>query len=578
MSQPEGFGPVPLFSAPKNTPSDSPGHAGRLFVELCLVRRRRRQRWRALGHSFILESYPVTTFSTLGLAAPLLKALEGEGYTTPTPIQTKAIPAILTGTDLLGIAQTGTGKTAAFALPILHRLAADQRQAPRKGCRVLVLTPTRELASQIADSFRVYGRYQRVSVTTVFGGVGHRPQIQALARGIDVLIATPGRLLDHIGAGVARLQDTEILVLDEADQMLDLGFVKPIRNIVAEMPENRQTLFFSATMPREISRLAQEFLTDPVKVTVTPIASTVELITQRVIHVDSQRKRALLAELLADQQMSRTLVFTRTKRGADRVAKHLETRGIRVAAIHGNKSQRQRELALAAFRNAKIEVLVATDIAARGIDVDAVSHVINYELPEVPEAYVHRIGRTARAGASGSAISLCDAAERDLLRSIERLIRQSIPSEDRQKDSELEADKGEPRSPRGRRGNRTDAQGKAGNRRNASARPGAHRSNNRSNGRKTQQSTERKEQTTADQPNGAQRSSGSNAGERQENSLANVGFLAAPQHRDGGKPKATSARGKGDGSAKSRPSPNGAKRGNNKNRRQRSFARSGSAA
>ena len=520
----------------------------------------------------------MTTFSTLGLAAPLLKALEGEGYTTPTPIQIKAIPAILTGSDLLGIAQTGTGKTAAFALPILHRLAADQRQAPRKGCRVLVLTPTRELASQIADSFRVYGRHQRVSVTTVFGGVGHRPQIQALARGVDVLIATPGRLLDHISTGVARLQDAEILVLDEADQMLDLGFVRPIRNIVAQMPKNRQTLFFSATMPREIGRLAQDFLTDPVKVTVAPIGSTADRVAQRVIHIESQKKRALLAELLADQRMSRTLVFTRTKRGADRVAKHLDNHGIRVAAIHGNKSQRQRELALDAFRNAKIEVLVATDIAARGIDVDAVSHVINYELPEVPEAYIHRIGRTARAGASGSAISLCDTAERDLLRGIERLTRQSIPAEDRRNDTELQADKGEPSARKGQ-GNRRNTRQQSNSRQDAAGR--TRRTNRNGNPRKAQSHAKRNETAAGDHQGGGNQSPATPATTPQSlSSLAHVGFLAAPSHRTTGKPRGNGARSNGSGSGSprpSRPNSNGAKR-NNAKRGQRSAARSQSTA
>jgi ATP-dependent RNA helicase RhlE len=386
------------------------------------------------------KQQPLTSFSELGLAAPLLQALEGEGYTTPTPIQAKAIPAVLAGSDLLGIAQTGTGKTAAFALPILHRLAADRRPAPRKGCRALVLAPTRELATQIADSFRTYGKHLGFHVAVVFGGVAHRPQIQALARGVDVLIATPGRLLDHMGERNAVLNGTEILVLDEADQMLDLGFEKPIRRIVSHLSSRRQNLFFSATMPKEISGLANELLHDPVKVSVAPVGTTVERVTQRVIHVEASKKRALLAELFADPAMSRTLVFTRTKRGADRVASHLEAKGIRVAAIHGNKSQRQREQALEAFRASSIRVLVATDIAARGIDVDLVTHVVNYELPEVPEAYVHRIGRTARAGAAGTAISLCDVEERELLRSIERLTRQSIAAEDRRNDAGLAAD------------------------------------------------------------------------------------------------------------------------------------------
>lgn len=396
--------------------------------------RRRPQSGRMRKASFVNQ------FSELGLAAPILKALAGEGYNTPTPIQAKAIPAVMAGSDLLGIAQTGTGKTAAFALPILHRLAANRRHVARKGCRVLVLTPTRELASQIADNFRTYGRNLGLSIAVVFGGVGHRPQIQALANGVDILIATPGRLLDHMAARAISLQHTEVLVLDEADRMLDMGFVKPIRQIASHLPAERQTLLFSATMPKEIAGLANTFLRDPVKAAVTPVASAADRVSQRVIQVESQKKRALLAELLSDPGMSRTLVFTRTKRGADRVAQHLETAGIRVAAIHGNKSQRQRELALDAFRMAKIRVLVATDIAARGIDVDGVSHVVNYELPDVPEDYVHRIGRTARAGASGSAISLCDATERNLLRGIERLIRQAIATEDRRSDAALTAD------------------------------------------------------------------------------------------------------------------------------------------
>jgi ATP-dependent RNA helicase RhlE len=376
-------------------------------------------------------------FSELGLAPELLSAVSAEGYTQPTPIQAQAIPAVLTGRDLLGIAQTGTGKTAAFALPILNRLAADRRPAPRKGCRVLVLSPTRELASQIAESFRVYGRNMGTRVATVFGGVGHRPQIQALARGVDVLVATPGRLIDHLEERNADLSTVEVFVLDEADQMLDLGFVKPIRRIVKALPAKRQNLFFSATMPKEIGELAAELLSDPARVSVVPQATTAERVDQRVIHVESHKKKALLVELFRDKAMERTLVFTRTKRGADRVAKHLEGAGLTAAAIHGNKSQRQRELALDAFKSGDVRILVATDIAARGIDVERVSHVVNFELPEVPESYVHRIGRTARAGAEGTAISLCDHEERDLLRDIERVTRQRIPAADRRNDANL---------------------------------------------------------------------------------------------------------------------------------------------
>ncbi len=415
------------------------------------------------------DSITVTTFLELGLDARLLKALESEGYTTPTPIQLKAIPPLMEGKDLVGIAQTGTGKTAAFALPILQRLAQDRRPAPRKGCRALVLSPTRELATQIADSFRTYGRLMNLSVTVVFGGVGHRPQVQAIARGVDIIVATPGRLLDHISQRSLSLEGTEIFVLDEVDQMLDLGFIVPIRRIVAMLSHKRQNLFFSATMPREIGKLADELLTDPVRVSVAPAATTVERVSQRVIHVETSKKRALLVELFADPELSRALVFTRTKRGADRVADHLEAAGVAVAAIHGNKSQKQREQALESFRNARIRVLVATDIAARGIDVDLVSHVVNFELPDVPESYVHRIGRTARAGAAGSAISLVDTEERDQLRDIERLTRQSIPAEDRRQDAGLTADRGG-RPSRGRPGQ------DRGGRRNGSGEASRHRS------------------------------------------------------------------------------------------------------
>ena len=375
-----------------------------------------------------MKECELTDFSTLGLSPPLQEALTEAGYTLPTPIQKQAVPALLDGRDLVGIAQTGTGKTAAFALPILHRLAADPKPHLRNQCRVLVLSPTRELATQIADSFRTYGSKLDLTMTAVFGGVAHRPQIQAVSRGVDILVATPGRLLDHMATGHINAANTEILVLDEADQMLDLGFLKPIRQIIGQLPNDRQTLLFSATMPAQIARLAKDFLRNPERVSVAPVSSTAQRVNQRVVHVAAAQKRHLLAKLFAEQEMSRTLVFTRTKHGADRLAKHLNACGIRVAAIHGNKSQPQRERALEAFRQARIEVLVATDIAARGIDIDNVSHVVNFELPEVAEAYVHRIGRTARAGASGNAISFCDESELKHLRSIERLTRQKIPS------------------------------------------------------------------------------------------------------------------------------------------------------
>jgi ATP-dependent RNA helicase RhlE len=381
----------------------------------------------------------VTQFSDLGLAKPLLRALADKGYDRPTPIQAQAIPTVLSGRDLLGIAQTGTGKTAAFALPILQRLAADRRPAPRRGCRVLVLSPTRELASQIADSFRAYGRHLGLSVAVVFGGVKHGPQVRALAGGIDVLVATPGRLLDHMAEKVALLNAVEVFVLDEADQMLDLGFLPPIRRIVATLPKERQNLFFSATMPGEIGKLAGELLKDPAKVSVTPSATPVEKIDQRVLFVETERKRQLLAELFDDAKVGRALVFTRTKRGAERVGKYLDGAGIRADAIHGDKSQGQRERALAAFKSGAVRALVATDIAARGIDIDAVTHVVNFELPNVPEAYVHRIGRTARAGAGGVAISLVSNDERGLLKDIQKLIRFNLPAYDRRNDRALGA-------------------------------------------------------------------------------------------------------------------------------------------
>jgi ATP-dependent RNA helicase RhlE len=373
----------------------------------------------------------LTKFSDLGLAAPILSGLQSAGYDMPTAIQAQAIPIVLAGRDVLGIAQTGTGKTAAFALPILQRLAANRRPPQRKGCRVLVLSPTRELATQIADSFRDYGRHLDLTVAVVFGGVDHRSQARRLQPGVDVLVATPGRLIDHLAEGNIVLAGADVLVLDEADQMLDLGFLPAIRRIVSRLPSKRQSLFFSATMPREIGRLAEELLRDPARIAVAPVATVADSVAQRVIHVESANKLSLLVQLLDDAQMLRALVFTRTKRRADRVARHLDDASISVATIHGGKSQSQRERALAAFRASKVRVLVATDIAARGIDIDRVTHVVNYELPDAPEAYVHRIGRTARAGSAGIAISLCDAEERGQLRDIERLTRQSIPSEDR---------------------------------------------------------------------------------------------------------------------------------------------------
>ncbi|MFV1851862.1 MAG: DEAD/DEAH box helicase [Thalassospira sp.] len=373
----------------------------------------------------------MTQFSELGLAEPVLRALAQEGYDAPTPIQAQSIPSLLEGKDLLGIAQTGTGKTAAFALPILDRLSKTEGRTPKGACRVLVLAPTRELAAQIGDSFRAYGRFLNVRVAVVVGGVAHGPQIKAITPGVEVLVATPGRLLDHVDSGKLSLKHVDVVVLDEADHMLDLGFLPPIKRIIKMLPRDRQNLFFSATMPTQIGQLAGDMLSDPVKVSVTPVATTQERVEQSVYLIERTRKRQLLAELLDNPVFKRTLVFTRTKRGADRVARHLEANKISAAAIHGNKSQNQRERALNAFKDGQIGVLVATDIAARGIDVDGVTHVVNFELPNVPESYVHRIGRTARGGASGTAIAFCDAEERGLLRDIEKTTRQSIPVIDR---------------------------------------------------------------------------------------------------------------------------------------------------
>jgi len=373
----------------------------------------------------------LTTFETFGLAEPIARALTDERYTHPTPIQSKTIPTVLTGRDLIGIAQTGTGKTAAFALPLLHRLSLAPRQTDRKTCRILVLSPTRELSAQILDSFNAYGKYLRVRTTLAIGGVSMGRQVRALMNGVDVLVATPGRLLDLLQGNALRLNQVEALVLDEADRMLDMGFIHDVRKIVAKLPHKRQTLLFSATMPREITDLAAQMLHDPETVAVTPQATTVEKIEQRIIHLDRAAKPAVLAELLRSEPVDRALVFTRTKHGADKVVRSLVKAGIAAEAIHGNKSQSQRERVLAAFRDGKVRTLIATDIAARGIDVTGISHVFNYDLPNIPESYVHRIGRTARAGAEGIAISFCDAEERPYLRDIEKLIRIAIPATDR---------------------------------------------------------------------------------------------------------------------------------------------------
>ena len=368
------------------------------------------------------------TFEDLALVEPIRRALTEEGYSVPTPIQAQAIPPLLAGRDLLGIAQTGTGKTAAFALPILQRLAAEKPAATRrKTARVLVLTPTRELALQIGESFRAYGRHLGMRATVIFGGVGQHPQVATMTRGVDILVATPGRLLDLIAQGHILLDGVETVVLDEADRMLDMGFIHDVRKIVALAKGRRQTLLFSATMPPDIARLAAGILSDPIRVEATPPATTVAIVEQRVVFVERGDKRDVLCAMLKDPALARVLVFTRTKHLANRVVEQLGRSGFAADAIHGNKSQGARQRALEAFRAGRVRVLVATDIAARGIDIDGITHVVNYELPNVPETYVHRIGRTARAGAGGAAISLCDGEERAYLRDIERLIGQKVP-------------------------------------------------------------------------------------------------------------------------------------------------------
>lgn len=367
-------------------------------------------------------------FKELHLIAPILKALETEGYTEPTPIQEQSIPHILRGKDLLGCAQTGTGKTAAFAIPILQNLLLQQKEdANNYDIKALILTPTRELAIQIDESFGAYGKHTGLRHTVVYGGVSQFQQTRDLRRGVDILIATPGRLLDLIAQKFINLKSIKMFVLDEADRMLDMGFIHDVRKTIALLPEKRQTLFFSATMPPEITRLSSSILVNPVRVEVTPASSTAENVDQHIYLVEKNDKRQLLIHLLKDNTIQNALVFTRTKYGADKIAKELYRANIKADAIHGNKTQSARQKALSNFKEGKIRVLVATDIAARGIDVDDLSHVINFELPNVPETYVHRIGRTGRAGHSGSALSFCDMEERSYLRDIHKLIEKTIP-------------------------------------------------------------------------------------------------------------------------------------------------------
>jgi superfamily II DNA/RNA helicase len=415
----------------------------------------------------------LTSFTDFGLAEPIMRALTEAKYVTPTPIQSDAIPVVLAGRDIMGIAQTGTGKTAAFALPILNRLAANRKPLEKKSPRILVLSPTRELSGQILDSFRTYGRHVRIQSALVIGGVPMGRQVRDLMNGLDVLVATPGRLLDLLRANALRLNQVEVLVLDEADRMLDMGFIHDIRAIVAKLPKERQTLLFSATMPREIADLAAHMLRDPARVAVTPVASTAERVEQRVILVDRPGKPALLTEVLSAEP-GQALVFTRTKHGADKVARNLTSRGIPAEAIHGNKSQNQRERVLNAFRAGKLKTLVATDIAARGIDVTGISHVVNYDLPNIPESYVHRIGRTARAGAAGIATSFCDHEERAYLRDIEKLIQMTIPSTDRRSapHAERPAKHHRPQQNAGRHGHGRNGQQRNGQNRNGQNRDG----------------------------------------------------------------------------------------------------------
>ncbi len=437
----------------------------------------------------------MTFFTDLGLAEPLVRALEAKGYDTPTPIQVQAIPALLQGRDLLGIAQTGTGKTAAFSLPSLHRLAAEPKGRTPASCRMLVLSPTRELAAQIAENMRGYAKYLNLSVQCVFGGLPVGKQARALVGGTDILVATPGRLLDLIDQRALTLRNVEIFVLDEADQMMDLGFIVPLKRVAAMLPKERQSLFFSATMPKAIADLGKQFINNPVRVEVTPQASTAERVEQYAVFINQSEKQALLSisllKGLASSEIERALVFTRTKHGADRVVRHLNSAGVNAAAIHGNKSQAQRTAALLAFRKGTTPVLVATDIAARGIDVTGVSHVFNFELPNVAEQYVHRIGRTARAGADGVALSMVAPDEKPYLKDIERLTGVTLaraplpdnfqqeaarlPAPARRSAAELEQDaRRDERDARGLGGGRGGARGGGGR--------GPRQNNNRANG------------------------------------------------------------------------------------------------
>ncbi len=393
------------------------------------------------------------TFAQLGLSEPILRALASENYTQPTPIQLRAIPALLTGRDLLGIAQTGTGKTAAFGLPLLQRLAAASTRVEARGTRALILAPTRELAVQIDVSLKTYGKHLGLRSTVILGGVSQHGQVNAMKHGVDILVATPGRLLDLVKQNHIRLDGVSHLIVDEADRMLDMGFIRDVRKIVSMLPRQRQSMLFSATMPDDIVKLVGDMLKNPERIEVSPPTKTADKIEQRVIHIEQKDKRALLSHLLKDEAFKRVIVFTRTKHIANRVSEHLEKNGFKSDAIHGNKSQNARQRALDNFKSGAVRVLVATDIAARGVDVDDITHVINFELPNEPESYVHRIGRTARAGTDGIAISFCDQSERTYLRDIERLVKRQIPvvAHDLPASALVPASQGEERRPQGPR-------------------------------------------------------------------------------------------------------------------------------
>jgi ATP-dependent RNA helicase RhlE len=465
------------------------------------------------------------SFDTLGLAEPIARSLTEEGYSAPTPIQAAAIPHVMAGRDLIGIAQTGTGKTAAFALPILNHLGNSLKRPALKSCRVLVLSPTRELSAQIVDSFKTYGRHLRLSVGLAIGGVPIGKQIRALHHGVDVLVATPGRLLDLAQTRAIDLSQVGILVLDEADRMLDMGFINDIRKVIGMLPKKRQTLLFSATMPAEIAKLASEMLVDPATVSVTPPASTAERVTQRAIHLDRREKPSTLAGLLRDPAIDRAIVFTRTKHGADKVVRGLAGAGIDSAAIHGNKSQGQRERALAAFRDGKVRTLVATDIAARGIDVDGVSHVINYDLPNVAESYVHRIGRTARAGKDGIAISLVAEDEVAYLRDIEKLIRAAVPAEG----DVPERVTAKPRASQPQRGQRQRQQGAP---KANGQKAGGHKAEGRNGGGQKADGRKPGENRRNGRPGGGrgrnERAAHRNPGTSNGNDIGAVAFMASP--------------------------------------------------